>query len=252
MKLSTSPPRDRIDPDVVQRIRDRITDLVETSTVRHTQWLPNDDGSRLVPKVTTVEHPSLIDQLRDCFPGGASGTPAGVPSSRPAANLETISTLRTIATEARRWVSYGLRCDSGDVVSDLVLLQDRAATIVESVDLSDLDWHVRRWWGRARLVTTWDQPPLKPHVPCDECGTVGSIQVRSEPTTAVCFACETVWDESTIGILGNHVQIMLERGPVDVVADHIDGRTTPETNAQKRDTPPAEPLDSLRGLLFDV
>lgn len=247
-QLSTAP--DRIDPGVVLRIRDRIADLIEPSTTQHTQWLPSDDASCLVPRVKNIEHPSLIDQLRDCFPDGASGTPAGVPSSRPAANLETISALGTITTEASRWVAYGLRCASSGVVSDLALLRDRASTIVERGDLADLDWHVRRWWGHARIITTWDQPPLKPHVPCDECGAVGSLRVQPNPTTAMCFECGSVWDESTIGILGNHVQIMLDPGTV--VAAHVDRLPAAETQTATHDTPVARIPDSLRGLLFDV
>lgn len=247
-QLSTAP--DRIDPEVVLRIRDRITDLIEPSTTQHTQWLPDADGSRLVPRVKTIHHASLIGQLSDCFPGGASGTPGGVPSSRPAANLETISALGTITTEASRWVTYGLRCESSGVYADLDLLRDRASTIVERDDLADLDWHVRRWWGHARIITTWDQPPLKPHVPCDECGVVGSLRVQPDPTTAMCFECGSVWDEQTIGTLGNHVQIMLDPG--DVVAAHVDGAATAKQQDSEGDTLRDRTPDSLRGLLFDV
>lgn len=194
---------------VVDRVRERITELVSESTTETTQWLLRPPWAGLRPYPHTVEHPSLIDQLRECFPDGSSRSSGGVPSSRPAANLTTIEALQMITVEARRWVEYGLRAPSRGVVADLGLLRSRAATLEQWADLSDLDWHVTRWWTRARVVTTWDTAPLRPFVPCDQCGSTGTLRIVLEPLAALCLECGAAWDRSTIGVLGEHVQLML-------------------------------------------
>lgn len=200
----------------VQRIRDRIHDLLTSSTTLHNQWLLRPPWLRLRSYPHVVEHPSLLDQLRSCAPASTAGAGSSGPASKPAANITALSELQTITAEARRWVQYGLGQQSDGVEADLRLLEQYAPTLEDRDDLADLDWHVTRWWSHARLTTTWDTAPLKVYVHCPDCGTRGGIQLRTDPTTAACFECGASWDSSTIGALGEHVRLMLDAEPVQV------------------------------------
>lgn len=85
---------------------------------------------------------------------------------------------------------------------------------------------VLAWWARARIVTAWDVVPLKPHVPCPECGEWDKVQVRTDPTVAVCRECNAVWDSETVFELGSAVVVALELlAEPKVVADFIDRAT---------------------------
>ena len=211
----------RPDPVIVDRIRYRIAELLNPSTTVTDQWLLRPPWTRLRRYSHIAEHASLVDQLRDCAPVSTAGASGGGPSSKPAANLSPLDTLAMITTESARWVTYGLRSSSGSVVADLQLLSDRAPLLEDRDDLKDLDWHVTRWWSHARIITTWDTAPMKIYAPCDQCGTIGSLRIRLNPMSAVCFECGASWDQGTIGILGEHVRIMLD-APSALFADSSD------------------------------
>ncbi len=205
---------------IVARVRERIHALVSPSTTASWQWVRNEAGTRMVRRAHIVEHASLLDQLRQGVSASTAGASGGGPGSKPPANLTPLSELEVITTEARRWVAYAWGVETAGVLDALQTLSQRAATIEHPDDLKDLDWHVTRWWAHARLVTTWDSAPIKVYAHCDQCGTRGSLQVRSDPMTAVCFACGAVWDSSTIGQLGEHVRIMLEHHELAPAVEH--------------------------------
>lgn len=202
---------------LLARIHERVHDLLEPSTTRTEQWLLKPPWRMLRSYPHVVEHPSLIDQLRGCFPEGSSGESTGRPGSRPPANITTLSELQTITVDARRWASYAFGVPAGGVVDDLRLLDQRAATLEDLDDLRELDRDVTRWWAHARVATTWDRPPVKPFVPCDQCGRRGGLRVTDEPLAAVCLECGAAWDSATIGSLGEHVRIMLDPRPLPAV-----------------------------------
>lgn len=196
--------------ELLGRVRDRIAEMTKPKTTRTEQWVPTADGSKLVPQVHQVEHPSLLDQLRM----GISQTTAGGASaagSRPPANLELIDALQLVRREVHGWVTHDCQQNlTGSIEGDLTVVADRAGTF-DRDSLVDLDRDVQRWWGRARIATTWDTPPLQPFVPCMACNARGKLRVRVTPLVAVCLECGATWDESTIGVLGNHIRLMLER-----------------------------------------
>lgn len=197
---------------LVDRIHDRIDALTQTSTTVEQQWrtVPPWVWLRCVAHV--VEHASLLDQLANSFPEGSSAeSSGGGAKSKPAANIAALSQLQTITTDARRWVEYAFGLTSSDVVTDLLELRSRAATIDHRDDLRELDRDVTRWWAHARVATTWDLPPMRPFVPCEECGLRGGIRVTVEPVAAICLECGAAWDRSTIGAFGEHVAMVLER-----------------------------------------
>lgn len=193
---------------ICERIADRVNDLIAPSTTRETQWVMADDGSRLVPQVTTIEHPSLLDQLRDAPSASTAGTSSSGYGSRPVANIEALSTLDLIMRHAAECVRDDLGHAPSTIVANLVRLVAEAHTLDRDT-LRALDDDVRSWWARARVTTTWDSAPLKPFVTCMTCNSRGDLRVRVDPLAAVCLACGSTWDSATIGILGQHIQIML-------------------------------------------
>ena len=186
------------------------------------QVLEKDAGQRLVPRPAVVEHPSLIDQLERAVESSSAGASSSGYESRPAANIEALDSLGIMEREAAIWVRVilgrpvgvlGEVPASADLRDLLGLLAQRAPTL-EWERIRALDFDVLRWWARARVVTTWDVAPIKPHVPCMNCDRRGGIQVRVDPLSAICLHCGAAWDSSTIGILGNHIQLMMA-DPID-------------------------------------
>lgn len=211
--------QDRHDEDtisrlVVDRVVDRITELLEPSTTREHQWLPSDDGERLEPHAHVVEHPPLIVQLATADRGSTAGVSGGGFESRPVGNLEALSTLATIHREASIWVRAITRRPAPFELGRLLRLLVDRTPLLSRDQLHNLDHDVLRWWSRARVTTTWDTAPIKPFVQCSACERRGGLQVRPDPLTAVCLYCGEAWDASTIGALGNHVRLMLEP-PID-------------------------------------
>lgn len=190
-----------------ERIAERISDLVDPATTRTTQWVPSDDGSRLVPRVVTSEHPPIIVQLGAGVARSTSGRSGG-PGSRPAANLESLSTLDLISRHAAECVRDDLRHAPGTLVDNLRRLSSEAHNLDDET-LVALDVDVRGWWARARVATTWATAPLRPFVPCMSCGVRGELRVVLEPMAAVCLSCGSTWDAATIGVLGEHIRLAM-------------------------------------------
>jgi len=168
------------------------------------------DGQRLVPRPHVVEHPPLLEQLHDAIAGSTAGTSSGGGAvSRPTANLEALDAWTAVDQGVRFWCSVVTdRPAVGEVEVLVVDLIDRATTL-DRDDARLVDQDVLRWWARARVVTTWDTPPLKPHVPCMNCDVRGKLQVRLDPLVAVCLGCGAAWDSDTIGLLGEHIRIAM-------------------------------------------
>lgn len=176
-------------------------------------------GQRLVPRSHVVEHPPLLEQLHDAIAGSTAGTSSGSgPDSRPTANLEALDAWSAVDQGARFWVAaITNRPAQGEVEQLVADLIGRAPTL-DRDDARLVDQDVLRWWARARVVTTWDTPPMKPHVPCMNCDVRGKLRVTVEPLVAVCIACGAAWDSTTIGVLGEHIRLALGE-PIEAGAD---------------------------------
>jgi hypothetical protein len=178
--------------------------------------LRDGDGQRLVPRQHTMEHPPLLEQLHDAIVGSTAGaSSSGGYESRPTLNVEALDAWTAVDQGARFWVqavtNTRTAADAEVLIADLI---GRLPTL-DREDLRLVDQDVLRWWGRARVATTWDTPPLRPHVPCMNCDQRGKLRVRVDPLLAVCLACGAAWDESTIGILGAHIRIMAGEPPTE-------------------------------------
>lgn len=211
----------------VDRVRRRVAELVEGWVTREVQEV---EGER---RAVVIEHPSLLEQLR----GGGARPPAvagGQPASKPPARLEAVSHLREVEQRVLAWGERlleprflrGVRVGAGSSERRTVVLLEllvRRAPALPSLVLDDLDEDVQRWWGAARIITTWDRPPVALSVTCIECGAFGKVQVRLDPMVAVCMECRSTWDGRSIGAMGQQVQIAMRAlDEPDVVADFID------------------------------
>jgi hypothetical protein len=176
------------------------------------------EGQRLVPRSHVVEHPPLVDQLEAAIAGSAAGAAsAGGFESKPVANMEALSTLGTIERGTRFWIEVLTGVPAEDLHGrPAELLEQLRASLARftDADLRDVDQDVLRWWAAARVVTTWDQAPIKVHAPCMTCDRFGGLRVRLDPMTAWCRHCGSAWDSTTIGILGEHIRIALDNRPL--------------------------------------
>lgn len=193
---------------ICERIAERIADLLEPETTRQTQWVMAEDGSKLEPRAHVIEHPPLLVQLEQAASGSTAGVSSSGYGSRPAGNIDAISALGYTRRHVAEWVRDDLHREPMPLVAGLQALASEAHTFDRDT-LRRLDEDVRTWWVRARILTTWDTAPLKPFVPCMVCGVRGELRVRTDPTAAVCLACGSTWDASTIGILGEHIRIAM-------------------------------------------
>lgn len=219
--------RDLARENAVDRVRRRIGELVEPWVTTVVQ------GSGEQARAVRIEHPCLIDQLHA---GGAPSTAgvSGGPGSRPPASLEAASLLREIDGEVLEWgraltsaaFLAGLQVGAGSTrrrtLALLGVLARRAPVLPEDT-LDALDHVALRWWGRARVATSWDREPIKMMIPCGECQAVGKVRVRLDPLVAVCLECHAAWDDRTIGALGQQVHILTRVGQEpDLVAAVVD------------------------------
>lgn len=181
-----------------------------TVTERGTTWT---DGH-----VTRV--PSLLSQLDE---GGVCSTGAGGFggfASRPPARLEALDALADIDLAASRWVRDLGEDDPATTVECVRKLHGLHASAhgcggapgrgddgqVSCCTQHAIEADVRRWWGHARIVTGWDSQAFRPDNTCPLCGRRGGLRVRIEASSAVCIECRESWDESTIGLLADHIR----------------------------------------------
>lgn len=185
--------------------------------------------------VTNV--PSLIHQLAYADRPDTGDTGAGGYASRPAARVESLDTLMTIDREASRWVRTmghddpadrvirdhdgNYRHDLGSGAAACILLlhgllpslepcKHRGLTCCQH---HELDRDLRRWWTMARIATGWDSPAWRPANTCPVCGLRGGLRVKLAAQSAFCVECRETWDESSIGLLAEHIRV--ENADVD-------------------------------------
>jgi hypothetical protein len=136
------------------------------------------------------------------FSAEPTNTAAGTNSafeSRPAARLDAIDCMRTIANEAAdHLTALGL-----PVPHDTIT---RVRRLHANGNPDDTDHIIRAWWITARLATGWDDPPWKPDNTCPSCNGRGTIRIRLADRIARCTTCHATWDPSTIGILAEHIR----------------------------------------------
>lgn len=158
--------------------------------------------------ITTV--PPLLEQLwTGDLPSTAAeeGTRAGY-GSKPVARLDALDTAQRIDYEVNRWlVQLGAVPRVGDTTGMLLQLHGLTPRLdAETVRALTVD--VRRWWTRARIVTGWDSHAWAPDATCPQCGERGTLRLRLLEQIGTCTndACRATWDDTTIGVLADHVR----------------------------------------------
>lgn len=177
---------------------------VEAYTIKtRTGWI----GCRHITRA-----PALLTQLWDNdTPSQAAGDgPRPGFKSKPAARLEALDAAVRIDLEASAWVR-DLGEDDWHTDTAATIRQLHGLTVsADPVQRRAIEHDVRRWWTQARIVTGWDSPAWSPNTnTCPQCGERGTIKVRLDENIGMCVndACRATWDETTIGILGEHVRI---------------------------------------------
>ncbi|OJV76495.1 MAG: hypothetical protein BGO37_10580 [Cellulomonas sp. 73-92] len=194
--------------DIRTRLVDRLDELLEPRTVRTRRWVHRVGTDALVPEDVEVRMPGLLGQLARGNPSSTAGRSSSSGGSRPPGSLVAADTLLMIDREARPLAAQlvALRVqaaiDGVQLVAHPRRLIDAVRIIrgfVPDLDrawLHSVDRTVERWWVHARVTTTWDDAPLRPHVPCPACGKVGGLRVVPEPLTMACLDCGGAWEGS--------------------------------------------------------
>lgn len=195
-----------------------IADAVDalTNPYQHVEPIPEWDTSRhkKVRRIWVTTQPSLLDQLAAAVIPGETfteddGEVAGAAfGSQPPARLDAIDRLLAIDAGAGMWV---LRLH-------LTLRENTTANLRAIVGANTDSWQASQilgdllaWHTWAATVTGWQKPAYRPNAPCPVCEHRGSLRVRAERQVACCLACGSAWDAASIGVLGEHVRLHLER-----------------------------------------
>lgn len=182
-----------------------------TEPYKHREQVPYWDANRNRKFRDHVEpFPSLLDQVAAAANPGTSEPGAGEHASRPPADLEAVACQAAIAIGAIKWAwRLGLDVRS-TTASNLRALVGATMT---SDQRADLLRELRAWVAWAETVTKWRNPPYAPTAPCpllteadEPCNARGTLRVRLDTKTAVCLQCKGTWDETNIGLLGEHVR----------------------------------------------
>lgn len=154
-----------------------------------------------IPRLVTIAHPPLLDQLeRAIGRAPANGDHGGgIPTSKPAARIEALDALTHIDRDS---AAYARDLDLPNAT-----MRRRLQAISGKIG-GHTDQRVKNWWVSARIATTWDQPPYQPNIPCPEvtCERWGTLRIRLDEYLARCTACGATWDEDLYRGLGDYVR----------------------------------------------
>lgn len=167
-----------------------------------------------VPKFHETTRPGLLAELHEMFtPGVAEEMGSAGYGSRPPLNVEAASLYMVISGAAFRWI-WSLRLELRATVEGNIRALVGAAGTMDSDTQTALLSEMRSWKRRAAIVTGWETAPWRPNVPCPHCDSVNTLVVNLASKSGFCNAwlptetrwCGAVWDESTIGVLADHVR----------------------------------------------
>lgn len=198
-------------------IHDIARELTEPHAHREAYVIERDNGERWTSNHKTTS-PALIDQL-DAAPSGQGGDRSGSGyGSRPAARIEAIDALILIDLEASRWVRELGEDDPGDTKACVRRLHGLRASAAEETQKA-IDSDLRRWWRHARILSGWDRAAWRPNNTCPLCAERRTLRINPDEHVALCVDCRADWDETTIGLLAEHIRS--ENGE-DETLEHMD------------------------------
>lgn len=205
--MTPRPPGDHQD-DLVD-LADDVRELTDSQLHVEKFVLQDQHGRAVKHDRHITRHPSLLDQLRAAGNGdkvGAEGAMAGGYESRPAARLEALDVLRTIASGADDWIVRHFTAESRSTIEGNLHALVGLAAAADTALRSRLAHDARSWLTLARVVTGWDSAPWRPRASCPVCEHVGDLRVRLDERVAACLHCKEAWTPATIGLLADHLR----------------------------------------------
>lgn len=227
-----------------------VHDMVKELTAEHQHRERYDFRPLKGPAIYGLHHattvPALIHQLTGATPASTSDDSGTGASSRPAARIEALDTLWLIDFEVNDWI-YRLGGKAPGALVDkkahtipgsgIVRRLSRLHSLYPSTTTcGNTDHHSRRccqrgelehavsqWWQQARIVTGWDSTAWRPNNTCPACEKRRTLRIKLYLHAGLCVACRATWDESTIGLLADHIRQESEAAPE--VAEDDDTRT---------------------------
>lgn len=199
---------ERLDLDTIADAVDALTNPMNVRE-RYEVWKGNNR------KAEWWEHrmPSLLNQLATAaIPGEVyvedqGGHVRRAPGSCPPARLEAINLELSITAWAADQVWRARLPVREDTASNLRAL---VGAKLPSEKAAELLSQLRRYLHQARVIAGWQRPPWRPDAPCPACDQKG-LRVRLDTSNAVCIQCGEAWDETTIGLLAEHVRTTTQR-----------------------------------------
>lgn len=206
-------------------IADAVDDLTKPRTNREAFSKVDEHGTVVRDKhITHV--PPLLEQLQQALEpssGRSSDAHLSVPASRPSARLDAMDTYMRIDQAVYGWCKTYCEQRRWDSLTDRLRALVGIAGRIEDDEQHDLARESRRWVTWSKVATGWEVPPRQPDNTCPLCANRGSLRVRvgdgvtTTETSAYCVSCFETWDDSTIGILAEHIRA--ENGDVPLYSD---------------------------------
>jgi hypothetical protein len=195
-----------------------IHDIAEELTRQHThreRYEYRDKGTLWKQDHVTLV-PALIDQLEGAQPQSQNSEGGGGFGSRPAARIEALDTLALIDHAASAWVRKLGHDDPGSTKACVTKLHGLHAG-QDEVTRKAIERDMRGWWTQARIVSGWDVAAWRPDNSCPMCDVRRSLRVKIIDMAAFCVECRETWDETTIGLLADHIRA--ENGEDELVEE---------------------------------
>ena len=206
-------------------LQDYVTELCTPVTHRehYTRQQHNNDGTTTwIGGDHTTHNAALITQLWDAVEASGSSEKGARAAfvSKPTARIEALDAGVRIDLAASRWVRDLGEDDPQDTIGCILRLNGLAASThncrhkpkrnksgtITCCTFHAIESDVRSWWVQARILTGWDQPAWQPDNTCPLCGIKGGLRVRVEEKLATCTKCHESWDDTTIGLLADHIR----------------------------------------------
>lgn len=195
-------------------LTDAVDDLTKPRTNREAFSRVDDHGTVIRDKhITHV--PPLLEQLQQALEPSAGRSVEGglsVPASRPSARLDAMDTYMRIDQAVYVWCKTYAEHRRWDTLTDRLRALVGCASRIEDDELHELAREARRWVTWAKVTTGWEVPARQPDNTCPLCGIRGGLRVRvgdgvtSTEASACCVSCGESWDDSTIGLLAEHIR----------------------------------------------
>lgn len=162
-------------------------------------------------RIWVAQFPSLLDQLALAVqPGETFAEPETIvgahqpPGPRYPARLVAVDRLLAIQAGAAMWCRAA-RLTLREQTSFNIRALVGVAPTLPSGDQDGLLTAMRGWHTWAAVASCWQRPDDAPRGTCPACDARNTIRVRLAARKAFCVACGAWWDDSTMGVLAEHM-----------------------------------------------